>query len=72
MLEGELTWTCHVCHDERPDARISVLSTIRSIGGVPVTMNVRHCNDRPACIAGAKDVDFLGGSADAIAGEGAS
>ena len=59
------TWTCHVCHEERPDFAISVLSTTKTIAGtVMVRMNVRYCNDRPACIEGAQAVDFLGGVAD--------
>lgn len=60
-------WTCHVCGATRPDARISVFSTERSIGGVPVVTNVRYCNDRPACLDGAMGVDFLKGVADADA-----
>jgi len=54
-----ITWTCHVCGDERPDDKISVFSTIRLIGDVPVTHNVRYCNDRPACITGSTKVDFM-------------
>lgn len=55
-----LTWTCHVCHEERPDERISVLSTTKMLeSDIPVQMNVRYCNDRPACIDGARSVDFL-------------
>jgi hypothetical protein len=58
------TWTCHVCGDERPDARISVFSkTARLHGGVEVTQNVRYCNDRPACVEGAKLVDWMDGPA---------
>jgi hypothetical protein len=54
------TWTCHVCKEERPDAAISVLSKPGLLAGrFPFTENVRYCNDRPACIAGAKDVSFL-------------
>jgi hypothetical protein len=57
------TWTCHVCGDERPDARISVHKTVVTTSGVEITQNVRHCNDRPRCIEGAQHVDFLGGPA---------
>lgn len=61
---GEGTWTCHVCGDERPDAQISVLSTyVRpphwKPGWPPVQQNVRYCNDRPACIEGAKSVSLF-------------
>lgn len=57
-LEAELSWTCHVCGDLRPDARISVYKETDVLGDsdVPVTVNVRHCNDRPACLEGAPGV----------------
>lgn len=49
-----LTWTCHVCGDERPDSAISVCSKTEKLGGViPMTVNVRYCNDRRACLIGA-------------------
>lgn len=56
-----LTWTCHVCHAERPDERISVhrKSTVTE-GGIRIQQNVRYCNDRPTCVEGAEKVDFLG------------
>lgn len=61
-VEKQLTWKCHVCGDERPDERISVLSTER-IGksGIRYTENVRYCNDRPACVEGATSVSFSDG-----------
>lgn len=43
----ELTWTCHVCGEKRPDGKISV-HKIGIIGA-----NVRYCNDREACEQGA-------------------
>lgn len=59
---NDLTWTCHVCKDERPDDRISVFkSTAMLEGGIQVQQNVRYCNDRPDCGAKAPDVDFFGG-----------
>lgn len=54
-----LTWTCHICKEERPDAKISVLTKpvenewAKLVGG-KVEQNVRYCNDRPSCIEGAK------------------
>lgn len=58
-----LTWTCHVCKAERPDARISVHVTDMSPRfGLPpgsAEQNVRYCNDRQACIDGAPQVRFL-------------
>lgn len=56
---SDLEWRCHVCGDTRPDAKISVYSTIKMIGRVETQQNVRYCNDRPACIEGASSVDFL-------------
>ena len=52
-----LTWTCHVCGDERPDDKISVASATFPIGrGIDAsgTVNRRYCNDRPACAAKAR------------------
>lgn len=61
MNLDELTWSCHVCDRERPDERISVFSTTkRSEAGIEITQNVRHCNDNPACVEGAKEINFLG------------
>jgi hypothetical protein len=50
------TWSCHVCGEERADERISVYSENHSVSGVTAKYNVRYCNDRPACRAGAPDV----------------
>jgi len=56
-----MTWTCHVCGDERPDAQISVLSFDVAVEGVdfPIRQNVRYCNDRLSCITGASMVRFV-------------
>ncbi len=55
---GELTWTCHVCGDTRPDAKVSVFSRdISKRMGLPegtAQENIRYCNDRDSCIKGAK------------------
>lgn len=56
---GPNGWTCHVCGDYRPDARISVHSSVTMIGPVPLQQNVRYCNDRPDCVAGAAEVSFV-------------
>jgi hypothetical protein len=59
-VSGTLTWTCHVCGDERPDEQISVHKTqVELRGAVTVTQNVRYCNDRPACAEGAKTYSFF-------------
>jgi hypothetical protein len=60
MTDG-LTWTCHVCHEERPDQFISVFSRVGMLGTVPYQENVRYCNDRPACARGATKVRFVKG-----------
>ena len=58
---GALTWTCHVCGKERPDAKISVYSSKVDMGhGIEMTQNVRYCNDRQACREGAPKVSFVG------------
>jgi hypothetical protein len=55
------TWTCHVCHDERPDAQISVYTSVIPMfkGRTEIKQNVRYCNDRQSCIDGAPKVKFL-------------
>jgi NMD protein affecting ribosome stability and mRNA decay len=61
VFEG-LTWTCHVCGRERPDALISVAHVVCDTGeadGIPVTANVRYCNDRQACYAGVEELSFV-------------
>ena len=53
-------WTCHVCGDLRPDNKISVYSSTKELApGIPMTQNVRYCNDRQSCIDGAKDVSWI-------------
>lgn len=53
-------WICHICGEERPDAKISVLTRPLIINGRQCgEQNIRHCNDRPACIEGAKEHDFF-------------
>lgn len=56
-LFKNLTWTCHICLDVRPDDKISVLTKIvekyKDLD-VKMTENIRYCNDRPECIEGAK------------------
>lgn len=70
-----LTWKCHICGEERPDNKISVLtkplivnkiapycqqnSPLIVNGQVCGQQNIRYCNDRRACILGAKDFSFF-------------
>lgn len=64
MIDWEnLTWTCHVCGEERPDRFISVFTTQVLFGEIPIKQNVRHCNDRTECIEGAKNIQWVKGSA---------
>ena len=56
----KLTWKCHICNDERPDERISVLTKPLIINGAACgEQNIRYCNDRPGCIDGAQSKDFF-------------
>ena len=55
----EMTWTCHVCKRERPDAKISVLTKSLGIPNVDASQNIRYCNDRQECIDGAKEFSFM-------------
>jgi hypothetical protein len=54
-----LTWTCHVCGKERPDDKIGVHSTTVTKNDIPITQNVRYCNDNPECIDGATKIDWI-------------
>lgn len=56
------TWKCHICKEERPDDKISVLSKPLLVNGQPCgEQNIRYCNDRPACLEGAKSFSFISG-----------
>ena len=62
MVTAFDTWKCHICGEERPDAKISVLTKPLIINGQVVPggqQNIRYCNDRPACIEGAKEFSFF-------------
>ncbi|GAJ21933.1 unnamed protein product, partial [marine sediment metagenome] len=54
------TWKCHICGEERPDDKISVLSKPLIINGQACgEQNIRYCNDRPGCLEGAKGFSFF-------------
>jgi hypothetical protein len=54
------TWTCHICHEERPDDKISVVTKPLDFGhGVKADQNIRYCNDRPECFKGTKTFSFV-------------
>lgn len=56
----KLTWTCHICKEERPDAQIAVMKHPLIINGQQVAeQNVRYCSDRPACATGAITFRFV-------------
>lgn len=56
----DITWTCHVCGDERRDRFIGVFTREKMFpGGVRVRENIRFCNDRLECTQGANDVHFI-------------
>lgn len=46
------TWSCHICGDTRPDAKIAVMSYPLK-GFVGASCNVRYCRDRKECYDGA-------------------
>lgn len=55
-----LTWTCHICKQERLDEKISVL--IKSIimnGQVCGEQNIRYCNDNPECFEKAQTFELF-------------
>ena len=56
----ELTWKCHICGEERPDAQISVFSKPIVINGMSCgEQNIRYCNDKAKCFEGAQDKNFF-------------
>ncbi len=61
-LKEPLTWTCHICGEERPDDKISVVTKPMIINGQTVgEQNIRYCNDKVECIKGDQRKDFFGG-----------
>lgn len=60
IMPSELTWTCHVCGQVRPNAFIGVYKSVVEIRGMEMTQNVRYCKDKPECVKGAESVSFFG------------
>lgn len=59
-MTPELTWTCHICKEERPDSFISVRKNRLTMeSDVTVQENIRYCNDRASCITGSKTAHHL-------------
>jgi len=53
------TWKCHVCGEDRPDSKISVLTKPLFIQGRNVgEQNIRYCNDKDECKEKAKTFSF--------------
>jgi hypothetical protein len=56
----DLSWTCHVCGDKRPDAQISVRTSPIIVNGRELgSQNVRYCNDKQSCIEKSKTFSFM-------------
>jgi hypothetical protein len=57
-LQPPISWTCHICGQERPDDKILVYTTDLSaefgLQYGTLRQNVRYCEDNPACILGAQ------------------
>ena len=48
MNMENLTWKCDICHKERPDDRIDVLTY--PMEGLPgAEINLKYCNDNEDC-----------------------
>lgn len=60
---NKITWTCHVCGKERPDALISVhkrdISERFNLPSGTVSENVRYCNDSDECREKAREYRHL-------------
>lgn len=61
LTDFMMTWTCHVCGDERPDKFISVYKLPLDVGDprVKATQNIRYCNDRSECVTRRHHVPFF-------------
>lgn len=59
MTIDDWTWQCRICHQRRPNEFISVYSSVKTIKGIPLTHNVRYCNDNTDCIEKAKTFSFF-------------
>ncbi len=55
----DLTWTCHVCGDERPDRFILVHKSKWKRNGIEIQENIRYCRDRLDCADAAPFKTFM-------------
>ena len=54
-----LTWSCHICKEERPDELIGVYKKPLVINGqIMGEQNIRYCLDKPSCLEGAEKFSF--------------
>lgn len=44
----DLTWSCEVCHEVRPDEKITVM-TYPLKGFIGAERNLKYCNDNDSC-----------------------
>jgi hypothetical protein len=59
MLDN-LTWECHICKEERPDDKVSVITKPLMMNGLRVgDQNIRYCNDNESCIERSKTFSFI-------------
>ena len=59
LFGRDLTWTCHICGEERPDHLISVLTKPWTLNGRYVgDQNIRYCNDNVKCQEGVVTFNF--------------
>ena len=55
-----LSWKCHICDKERPDAKISIRTIPMIINGRKLgSQNIRYCNDDPTCVEKSKTFKFI-------------
>lgn len=56
----KMTWRCDICKEERPDMFIYVLKKPLMVSGQEIgQQNIKYCNDRIACVEGAKTFSFI-------------
>ena len=55
--------TCDVCHKTRNDDEIAIYHKPYHFGdfpgGIDCVLNIKYCNDDPACMEGAPKVELL-------------
>jgi hypothetical protein len=57
-MREPLSWTCHICGEERPDELIAVMKADASGPDLPpgtIGRNYRYCTDKVECVIGARE-----------------